>query len=106
VLEVIGGAGVFDAARIAELRYDKALGFDGPCNHAMHLFTEHQAIRTAAMNINFIFSGPDEKRTQWAYMYTYLFRPDCGNLLAIQAEKGFTRDDAGRLDAMLRERMP
>jgi len=36
----------------------------------------------------------------------YMFRPYCGNLLAIQPKKGFTRKDAVRLEAMLRERLP
>lgn len=50
----------------------KADSFDGICNHAMHLFTEHKAIRTEHMNINFIFSGMEAKLTQWAYLYSRL----------------------------------
>lgn len=72
VLHIIGGSSIFDARRIAELRYDKIDGFDGPCNLAMHLFTEHKAIQTERMNINFIFSGAEQKESQWDYMYTYL----------------------------------
>lgn len=71
VLDIIGAGEKFDPKRIAELRYDKG-EFDGMCNHAMHLFTEHKAIRTSPMNINFIFSGREEKVSQWDYMYMYL----------------------------------
>jgi hypothetical protein len=71
-LSIIGGSCVFDAKRIAELRHNKVDGFDGPCNLAMHLFTEHKAIQTEKMNINFIFSGMEQKESQWGYMYTYL----------------------------------
>lgn len=38
----------------------------------MHLFTEHPSIRTDNLNINFIFSGWDQKYTQWAYLYSRL----------------------------------
>lgn len=73
VLETIGKAHLFDAAYIAQLRYEKCDdGFDGVCNQAMHLFTEHKAIATAPMNINFIFSGWNEKWTQWAFLYSRL----------------------------------
>lgn len=70
VLEVIQQDQVFDAAYMAQLRYAKVEdGFDGICNKAMHLFTEHPAIQTEAMNINFVFSDFDEKLTQWRYLY-------------------------------------
>ena len=72
VLECLRCDVVFAPQRLAELRYDKASGFDGPCNHAIHLFTEHQAIRTELMNINFVFSGPEQKQTQWEYLYLNL----------------------------------
>lgn len=72
VLEVLRSEVRFSPRRLAELRYDKALGFDGMCNQAMHLFTEHQAIRTELMNINFVFSGPAEKQEQWSYLYAHL----------------------------------
>ncbi|WP_157281413.1 hypothetical protein [Methyloversatilis universalis] len=74
VLEQIGEEGRFNAEYIAQLRYNKSEedGFDGICNLAMHLFTEHRAIRTAPLNINFIFSDWEEKCTQWAYLYSRL----------------------------------
>ncbi|MDQ0074510.1 hypothetical protein J2W34_006334 [Variovorax boronicumulans] len=73
VLETIGESFRFDAAYIAQLRYMKCDdGFDGVCNHAMHLFTEHKAIATGPMNINFIFSGWNEKLTQWNFLYSRL----------------------------------
>ena len=73
VLKAIGEEDRFDAKYLAQLRYDKNEdGFDGICNHAVHLFTEHEAIRTEPLNINFIFSGSDEKVTQWYYLYSRL----------------------------------
>lgn len=74
VLEVIGENERLDASYIAGLRYNKKVddSFDGICNHAMHLFTEHPSIRTDKLNINFIFSGWDQKHTQWAYLYSRL----------------------------------
>ncbi len=73
VLETVRETHRLDAASIAQLRYEKCDdGFDGICNHAMHLFTEHPAIRTAPLNINFVFSDLPEKLTQWAYLYSRL----------------------------------
>lgn len=74
VLDIIGETHRFDAEYIAQLRYDKKAqdGFDGVCNQAMHLFTSHDAIRTEALNINFIFSDMDAKQTQWSYFYSRL----------------------------------
>ena len=74
VLELIGESERLDAAYIAGLRYNKKIedSFDGICNHAMHLFTEHPSIRTDNLNINFIFSGWDQKYTQWEYLYSRL----------------------------------
>ncbi|NTF42835.1 hypothetical protein [Rhizobium rhizogenes] len=71
VIDILGDANRFDAEYIAQLRYDKNAtdGFDGTCNKAMHLFTNHQAIRTENLNINFIFSGIESKLTQWSYLY-------------------------------------
>lgn len=73
-LSVIGDDFGLDSTYIAQLRYDKASAdsFDGVCNHAMHLFTEHKAIRTEDMNINFIFSDIDSKKSQWAFLYSRL----------------------------------
>lgn len=64
----------FDAAYLAGLRYDKFAddGFDGGANKALHLFTDHKAIRTEPLNINFVFSGWDEKLTQWYFLYSRL----------------------------------
>ncbi|OAS12335.1 hypothetical protein AYO08_06250 [Pseudomonas putida] len=74
VLEVIGEASRLDANYIARLRYDKTSrdSFDSICNKAMHLFTDHKAIRTESYNINFIFSQGDQVLTQWAYLYSRL----------------------------------
>lgn len=74
VLETINEADRLDAGYIAQLRYDKKAedSFDGICNHAMHLFTEHPAIKTDNLNVNFIFSGGDQKWSQWNYLYSRL----------------------------------
>jgi hypothetical protein len=74
VITLIGEDLRLNALYIAQLRYDKSKedSFDGICNKAMHLFTEHIAIRTEPLNINFIFSGWDQKLTQWAYLYSRL----------------------------------
>lgn len=74
VLELLGEAYLLDANYIAQLRYDKNNydSFDGICNHAMHLFTQHKAIQTEKLNINFIFSGAEEKLLQWAFLYSRL----------------------------------
>lgn len=74
VLEVIGETSRLDANYIARLRYDKTSrdSFDSICNKAMHLFTDHKAIKTESYNINFIFSQGDQILTQWAYLYSRL----------------------------------
>lgn len=71
VLETIGQTEAFDATYLAQLRYEKVEdGFDGICNKAIHLFTEHKAIKTELLNINFVFSGIDAKVSQWQYFYS------------------------------------
>ena len=74
VLSIIGEEERFDADYIAQLRYDKDAedGFDGICNKAIHLFTNHKSIATEPLNINFIFSQSDSIQTQWAYLYSRL----------------------------------
>jgi hypothetical protein len=74
VLNLLGESHRFDAQYLAQLRYDKAAqdGFDGICNKAMHLFTNHPSIRTEPLNINFIFSPSDSLRSQWSYLYSRL----------------------------------
>ena len=73
VLEIVDGTNAFDAAYLAQLRYQKVEdGFDGICNKAIHLFTEHKAIQTELLNINFIFSDYEAKVEQWRYLYSRL----------------------------------
>lgn len=74
VLSLLREGDRFDAGYLARLRYQKAGedGFDGSCNQALHLFTEHDAIRTERLNINFIFSDDDARRTQWYFPYSRL----------------------------------
>lgn len=74
VLDKLKLSNLFSASYLANLRYNKRCedNFDGICNHAMHLFTECNAIKTDKLNINFIFSDYDSKLTQWAYLYSRL----------------------------------
>jgi hypothetical protein len=73
VLNAIAEEDRFDAEYLAQIRYAKIEdGFDGICNHAIHLFTEHPEIRTEPLNINFIFSGREQHITQWYYLYSRL----------------------------------
>lgn len=74
VLSKIGLDEAIDSQYISELRYDKKSddSFDGVCNHAMHLFTEHKAIKTELLNINFVFSKGKQIYTQQRYLYTRL----------------------------------
>ncbi|WLI11677.1 MULTISPECIES: hypothetical protein [Pseudomonas] len=74
VLKTIGETSRFNASYIAKLRYDKTENdsFDGICNKAMHLFTDHKSIKTEKYNINFIFSGMTQAMTQWAFLYSRL----------------------------------
>jgi len=73
LLQKLGVEDQFDAQYLAQLRYEKCDdGFDGICNTAMHLFTEHPKIRTENLDINFIFSSWDHKFSQWAYLYSRL----------------------------------
>ena len=73
VLKVIQEEHRFDAQYLAQLRYAKIEdGFDGICNQAIHLFTQHKDIKTEPLNINFIFSGEYENLTQWHFLYSRL----------------------------------
>jgi len=99
VLEAINQTGFFDAGYLSQLRYQKVEdGFDGICNKAIHLFTEHKAIRTEMLSINFIFSDYEDKVSQWRYLYsrlpyllTYLWRVTehiCDSLCLTHPEYG------------------
>ncbi|OBU16387.1 hypothetical protein AYY19_04310 [Photobacterium aquimaris] len=74
VLKIIGLENVMSPKYLAELRYDKSSfdSFDRVCNQATHLFTEHKAIKTELLNINFVFSGSNQIYTQQCYLYTRL----------------------------------
>lgn len=74
LLNVLDTTQCFNANYIAMLRYNKSSedSFDGICNLAMHLFTEHRAIRTDRLNINYIFSDWNSKITQWNFLYSRL----------------------------------
>ena len=75
ITEILGKfTTILDARYIASLRYDKNNedSFAGCCNQAMHLFTEHKAIKTEKMNINFIFANHDSKKSLYDFMYSRL----------------------------------
>lgn len=74
IVSLLGGDPRLNGEYIARLRYDKNTedSFDGICNLAMHLFTEHKAIRTENLNVNFIFSDWSSKLSQWSYLYSRL----------------------------------
>lgn len=74
IFEIIGCNFGLNSQYIAQLRYDKSSedSFDGICNKAMHLFTNHKSIKTENMNINMIFSGYPQFETQWSYLYSRL----------------------------------
>lgn len=74
VLSIINFDQVLDASYIATLRYDKNHedSFDGICNQAMHLFTEHKAIKTENLNINLIFGTNESIETLYKFMYSRL----------------------------------
>ena len=74
ILENLGFDQILDPHYLATLRYDKKSkdSFDGVCNQAMHLFTEHQAIKTENLNINFIFGTNESKETLYQFMYSRL----------------------------------
>jgi hypothetical protein len=74
VLQILDESDRFVAQYIARLRYDKSAtdGFDGVCNKATHLFTQHEAIRTEPLNINFVFSDCEARESQWDYLYSRL----------------------------------
>lgn len=65
---------IFSSSYLSNLRYNKKSNdsFDGICNHAMHLFTQDESIRTENLNINFIFSNEYSRITQWKYFYSRL----------------------------------
>jgi hypothetical protein len=54
-----------------ELRFDKAAshGFDGVCNQAIHIVTTVKHYVTETGNLNFVFSGDEERQAQWAHLY-------------------------------------
>ena len=73
LLQDIRGGDQFDARYLSQLRYEKwDDGFDGACNLAMHLFTDHKKIKTEKLNVNFVFSNDDCKRSQWLHLYSRL----------------------------------
>lgn len=74
ILETLKLDSILDSSYLATLRYDKKSedSFDGVCNQAMHLFTQHQAIKTENLNINFIFADKESKKTLYDFMYSRL----------------------------------
>ncbi|MDQ0039106.1 hypothetical protein J2W30_006899 [Variovorax boronicumulans] len=105
VLEALDETHRFDASYLAQLRYVKCDdGFDGVCNHAMHLFTEHKDIATGPMNINFVFSGWEQKLSQWAFLYSRLPYVLAYMLRVVEhLTKDFAQTDPSYLDLVDRQ---
>ena len=75
IAEILGNfSAILDPKYIASLRYDKTCedSFAGCCKQAMHLFTEHKAIKTESLNVNFIFAGFEARETLYNFMYSRL----------------------------------
>jgi len=74
VLDMISESDRFDAQFLATLRYDKNShdSFDGVCNKALHLLTEHKSIQTEPLNFNFIFTNDEARQSQWYFIYSRL----------------------------------
>lgn len=72
--EIMGCTELFDPKYVADLRYNKYAedSFGGACDQAIHLFTDHKAIRTEALNVNFIFSNNESLISQWSFLYSRL----------------------------------
>ena len=65
--------GMFDAAFIDEIRYDRKLeyGFAASWDQASHLITTFPAIRTSPESFNFVFLNPQDGE-QWEFLYSRL----------------------------------
>lgn len=63
-----------DAEFIYEMRFEKGLhySFEPLWNQAVHLITTDRNYRTESQNINFVFSGDDEREMQWENIYAKL----------------------------------
>lgn len=59
---------------IYDIRYSRKLPFclGGEFDQANHLVTSYRDIRTSSENFNFIFSGKDERYSQWRHLYNTL----------------------------------
>lgn len=72
VLAEIGPVGgCFDAGFLAELRFEKASpdSFEPLWNKALHIITEHQALKTEKMNLNFVFSDRASVRSHQSFFF-------------------------------------
>ncbi len=65
---------MYEPTFIYELRYEKTAeySFEKLWNKAIHLVTTHKELMTEPQNLNFIFSGDDERKTQWDFLYIRL----------------------------------
>lgn len=63
-----------DHELIYELRYNKSSeqSFQSVWQQANHLITAARQYRTESTNFNFVFSGIEEKESQWTFLYSYL----------------------------------
>lgn len=65
---------IYDPDFLYDLRFNKDahFGFDGLWNKAIHLITTKRSLATEQANFNFIFSGDEERWTQWQHIYLLL----------------------------------
>ena len=76
-IEIIAGALAasefpgMDAEFLYDLRYNrrKPYGLASTWDHAVHLVTLFEHIRTEERNLNFVFSGPAQWHSQWSGIY-------------------------------------
>ncbi len=59
---------------IYQLRYDKRVtfGMEQLWQKANHLITSYRFLETEEKNINFVFSNPEDHKSQWDYLYSFL----------------------------------
>ncbi len=65
---------LYDVDYLYDLRFnkEKLFSFDTFWNKAIHLITTRPAIATEQCNFNFIFSGDEERLSQWHHIYMTL----------------------------------
>jgi len=65
---------VYETEFLYDIRYNKKIpyGFEQIWQKANHIITTHKHYRTEEGNLNFVFSGLEDKVTQWSQLYLLL----------------------------------